>query len=428
MTDVPGPPKKLGRFEVGAKIGGGGMASVYVGTGHNAEGEEELVALKVIRDELADDEQFTMMFADEAKILSRLSHPNVIHTLEYGVTHPHRFIAMELLSGRTFADVWDVLVSRGQAVPVKLGAWIVARVAEGLHSAHELTDETGAPLSVIHRDVNPTNIFLTHAGTVKLIDFGLARARVRMSKSVDGVVKGKIPYLAPEQAQGLEIDRRVDVYALGATLWEAATRRRLFKRETDVATLLAIREAHVPDVRELVPGFPDELWRIIAKALAKERDARYPTAADVMADLDAFVGRGTQALQAELCVILQKLFPGQEAKQAQWMRTASSVQMPMHTLPPPAPVPTASSSMFDDGARPPSSMSVPVAAPVGRGAEPSDPPAQEIALPAQEIAPPDRAAPLAPPAKSSGAGVWLFVLAAVALLATWYLANVSANP
>lgn len=353
------PPKKLGRFEVGAKIGGGGMASVYVGHCTKDDGSEERVALKVIREELADDEQFSTMFVDEAKILSRLAHPNVIHTLEYGVTGPHRFIAMELLSGRTYADVWDLLVSKNDTMPVELGAWVCARVAEGLHSAHELVDETGSPLSVIHRDVNPTNIFLTHEGGVKLIDFGLARARVRTSKSVDGVVKGKIPYLAPEQAHGREIDRRVDVYALGATLWETATMKRLFKRDTDVATLKAIREAHVPDIREMIPGFPDELWRIIARALARDRDDRYPTAEAVMKDLDAFVGADTQAYEAELSALLTTLFPGQEAKQAQWMRNATSVRMPMHTLPPPAPVPTASSTMLDEDSVVPSTRALP---------------------------------------------------------------------
>src|SRR5262249_39056041 len=154
-----------------------------------------------------------------------------IQTLEYGISGRHRYIAMELLSGRTFADVWDLLAHRGEKMDLRLGAWICARVAEGLHSAHELVDEEGSPLNVIHRDVNPTNIFLTHGGDVKLIDFGLAKARVRVSKSADGIVKGKIPYLAPEQASGKPIDRRVDIYALGTTLWEAATMKRLFKRD-----------------------------------------------------------------------------------------------------------------------------------------------------------------------------------------------------
>lgn len=341
------PPKQLGRFEVGAKIGGGGMATVYLGHTTRDDGTEQVVALKVIRDELANDPQFSNMFIDEAKILARLKHPNVIRTLEYGITGRHRYIAMELLTGRTFADVWDLLVHRGERVPIELGAWICARVAEGLHSAHELVDAKGTPLNVIHRDVNPSNVFLTHGGEVKLIDFGLAKARMRISRSQDGIVKGKIPYLAPEQAQGKPIDRRTDVYALGATLWEAVTMKRLFKRDTDVATLKAIRDAHVPDVRQMVDGFPDELWNIIDKALQRNPDDRFESADAMRRALDAFVKDGA-AMKEELARLVSELFPGQEQRLEEWARAATSVRVPKHTMPPPAPVPIASSSLLDD--------------------------------------------------------------------------------
>lgn len=343
------PPKQLGKYEVGAKIGGGGMASVYVGRATLDDGTEERVALKVIRDELAQDEQFKSMFIDEAKILAELSHPNVIHTLEYGVTGHHRFIAMELLSGRTYSDVWELLAHTGERMPPALAAWICARIADGLHSAHELVDDLGQPLGVIHRDVNPSNIFLTHAGEAKLIDFGLAKARVRLSKSADGIVKGKIPYLAPEQAHGKPIDRRIDVYALGATLWESVTMKRLFKRDTDVDTLRAIRDAKIPDVRTLVEGFPPDLWYIIEKSLREDRDARYETADEFRKELDEFVGSPERDadMKDQLAALLTLLFPGQEARQAKWERAATSVRIPMHTMPPPAPVPVASTSMLE---------------------------------------------------------------------------------
>jgi serine/threonine protein kinase len=334
---------------VGAKIGGGGMASVYIGRAALDDGTEERVALKVIRDELAHDEQFKSMFIDEAKILAQLSHPNVIKTLEYGVTGAHRFIAMELLSGRTYSDVWDLLAVKGDKIPPWLAAWLCARVAEGLHHAHELVDDLGQSLGVIHRDVNPSNIFLTHGGEVKLIDFGLAKARVRLSKSADGIVKGKIPYLAPEQAHGRPIDRRIDVYALGATLWESVTMKRLFKRETDVATLRAIREAKVPDVRTLIDGFPPDLWYIIEKSLREDRDARYETADEFRKELDEFVGARAPLMKDELAAMLTRLYPGQEARQARWEQAAASVRMPMHTMPPPAPVPIASTNMLESG-------------------------------------------------------------------------------
>ena len=348
---VSAPPSRLGRFEVGAKIGGGGMAKVYIGRALKADGSDELVALKVIRDEYANDERFNAMFTDEAKILARLSHPNVIHTLEFGTTGVHRFIAMELLEGRTFADVWETLVERGEAVPLRLGAWICARVAEGLHSAHELTDESGAPLGVIHRDVNPGNIFLTLGGLVKLIDFGLAKARVRTFKTDAGVVKGKIPYLAPEQAQIGPIDRRVDVYALGTTLWESSTMKRLFKRDNDVLTLKAIMEAVVPDVRTMVPGFPDELWAIIDKALQRDREARFATAEEMQKALDAFVGDASD-LPKELAGFIARLFPDLEDQYAKWQHEAISVRIPKMTLPPPGPVPTSSSTLLEETSKP----------------------------------------------------------------------------
>ncbi len=345
------PPKILGRFEVGAKIGGGGMATVYLGRDVREDGSEELVALKVIRDELAHDEQFSAMFVDEAKILARLSHPNVIQTLEYGITGNHRFIAMELLNGRTVADAWDVLAAEGEKFELGTAAWVCARVAEGAHSAHELVDETGSPLSVIHRDVNPTNIFLTHFGEVKLIDFGLARARVRLSKSADGIVKGKIPYLAPEQAHGQPIDRRIDIYALGTTLWEMSTMKRLFKRDNDIETLKAIRDAHVPDPRDENPDFPEALWKIIDRALRRDRDERYATAEEMRTDLDAFA-RTSAPHPQKVAALVSRLFPGGEARQEKFLRQAASIRIPATTMEPPAPVPIASSSGIADADHP----------------------------------------------------------------------------
>lgn len=342
------------------------MATVYVGRHIHEDGTEQLVALKVIREELANDEQFAAMFVDEARILARLAHPNVIRTLEYGMTDRHRFIAMELLNGRTIADVWDVLVGQGERFDLGAAAWICARIAEGAHSAHELVDETGLPLGVIHRDVNPTNIFLTHTGDVKLIDFGLARARVRLSKSDDGIVKGKIPYLAPEQAEGKPIDRRIDIYALGATLWELSTMKRLFKRDNDVDTLRAIRDAHVPDPRHEDPDFPEALWRIIERALRRAREERYQTAEEMQADLDAFA-LPTAPHAGNLAALVSRLFPGGEARQARWLRDAAAVRQPGQTMAPPARIPIASSSLVQDASRPAASPVI-VDPPVARPA------------------------------------------------------------
>jgi serine/threonine-protein kinase len=321
------------------------MAEVYIGRATTENGSEEIVALKVVRDEYARDPRFMRMFSDEAKILAQLSHPNVIRTLEYGITRDHRFIAMEFLAGRTLADAWDLLAHRQRRLPLRLGAWICARVAEGLHAAHELQDARGNPLCVIHRDVNPSNIFLTHDGRVKLIDFGLAKARVRRTSTVDSIVKGKIPYLAPEQISTRPIDHRVDLYALGTTLWEMGTMVRLFKRDDDVATLQAIRDAKVPDPRSLVEDYPDSLVVIVDRALQHNRDERYATARAMQEDLDAFVGSG-RGMAAEVASLLAGLFPGEEARHLSWRRKAMSVPVMATAPPPPLPIPIVSSDHF----------------------------------------------------------------------------------
>ncbi len=226
---------------------------------------------------------------------------------------------------------------------------LVSTSSDLVDNGVRLVDDAGAPLNVIHRDVDPTNIFLTHTGDVKLIDFGLARARIRVSKSAEGIVKGKIPYLAPEQAHGHPIDRRIDIYALGTTLWEMATMKRLFKRDTDIATLKAIREAHVPDPREEDPDFPEALWKIIDRALKRDRDERYATAEDMRRDLDTFA-RATAPHAQKIATLVERLFPGGEARQARWLRAAAAVRITesTDTMAPPAPVPIASSSLFDD--------------------------------------------------------------------------------
>ena len=333
-------PTSLGPYEVGAKIAGGGMATVYIGRKIDAAGKEELVALKVIKDELAHDQTFIHMFLDEAKILSRLSHPNIIETLEYGVTDEHRFIAMELLLGRSLMDVWELLAAKGERVPLGLGAWICARVAEGLEHAHNLHDEDGQPFHVIHRDVNPSNIFLGFDGRVKLIDFGLAKMRNQRAKTGEGIVKGKVPYLSPEQIMQDEVDGRSDLYSLGTTLWEVGSGKRLFKRESDIATIDAIRQAKVPDLREIVPDYPDALWKIVVRSLQPNAEHRYKHAADMARDLDAFLASIEEPVgPATLERFLAELFTGDEARQSAWLRAAKTKNVRVATMPPPVPLP-----------------------------------------------------------------------------------------
>jgi serine/threonine protein kinase len=334
---------RLGPYEVVAKIAGGGMATVFLGRATGPGDRERIAAVKVIKSELSKQEQFVTMFLDEAKILSRLNHPNITRTLEFGVTGQQHFIAMELLLGRTLLDVWDACVARALPLRLDLAAWICARVADGLHYAHELCDEDGTWLHVIHRDVNPSNIFLTYDGEVKLFDFGLARARGRRHKTESGIVKGKVAYLSPEQLEQLPIDRRTDIFTLGATLWELTTMQRLFKRENDIATALAIKEAKIIDARTLVPLYPESLWQVVKRALAKDRDERYQRANDLSRDLDAFVGRVSETDMPRLVTkVLDDLFPEDRERQMGWLRStrARAPSMINATIAPPALLPS----------------------------------------------------------------------------------------
>jgi serine/threonine-protein kinase len=303
---------------VRGKIADGGMAAVYV-----AKRGDQLVAIKVIRDEFARNKEFRTMFLDEAAIAARLAHPNIVRYFELGAgdaTGP-AYIAMELLQGQSLWAVWEACRARGVRLRYDVLAWIGARVAEGLHYAHELRGEDGTPLDIVHRDVNATNIFVTYDGNIKIIDFGLAKAANRASKTAAGIIKGKVAYMSPEQAVGASVDRRTDVFALGTTLWEIACDRRLFKRSDEVETLRRVHAAEVPDPRYLVAGFPDRLWSILQHALERDTEKRYATAAQMARELDAFAdGTVNQQVVAE---VMHELFAQEEARAKAWLIEAS---------------------------------------------------------------------------------------------------------
>lgn len=338
---IPARPRRLGPYDIIVKIAGGGMATIYLGKGRDPSGAERLAAVKVIRHELRADERFVKMFLDEARMLARLSHPNIAATYGFGTDDDEHYIAMELLVGRTLAEVWDACKERKLALRVEHAAWIAARIAEALHHAHELKDDDGVPLHVVHRDVNPSNVFLTFDGEVKLFDFGLAKSASRRSASKSGIVKGKLPYLSPEQVEQLPLDRRSDIYMLGTTLWEMTTMRRLFKRDDDAETLMAVRAGLVPDPRARMPAYPEALWHVVRLALRRDREERFATAEEFARALDAFVVDACGSLDdmpARTSEILDALFPGEREKRAMWLRSVNVQRREptSKTMPPPA--------------------------------------------------------------------------------------------
>jgi serine/threonine-protein kinase len=290
------PFEHLGDYDVVAPISEGGMASVWLG--RSSAHPEQFVALKVIRPEHGRNKDFVAMFVDEVGLASRLSHTNIVSVRGAGHDGKQHFLVMELLRGHSFLEVWKTAHAQGKHLPWEVVAWIGARVADALHYAHELVDETGQSLHVVHRDVNPANIVLTREGIPKLIDFGLAKARDRVASTAFGVVKGKLAYLAPEQALGKPADRRSDIFALGVTLWETSLDRRLFFDDTDIETIRRVREADVPDPTTLLDGYPRALADAIVRALAPDPNDRWQTAAQLRDALDAFLTSAGHAIDA----------------------------------------------------------------------------------------------------------------------------------
>jgi serine/threonine-protein kinase len=319
----PARPAKFGRFDVLAKIAGGGMASIYLGRADGSgNGGRDVVAVKVMRSERAEeDEELVKMFVDEANLLARLRHPAIVRTIEVGVDNGQRFIAMELLQGTTIATIYETCALRGLRLDPDLVAWIGARIGEGLQHAHDLRDDAGVPVGLIHRDVNPANVFVTFEGAIKLFDFGMAKTMIRTTaKTAPGIVKGKLSYLAPEQIMQLPLDHRADVFGLGTTLWELCTMKRLFHRPTDVETVRAVHVGAIPDVRTLVPAVPARLAAIVQRSLERNRDHRYGSAAELARDLDEVAGPRAGSAPARLSAMLDSLFPEERKRQRGWLK------------------------------------------------------------------------------------------------------------
>jgi serine/threonine-protein kinase len=314
----------FGRYEICGKLAEGGMATIYLGHLRGPRGFARTVALKMLRPECAHDPNFIDMFIDEANLVAKLAHPNIVQIYELGEESGQLFIAMEMLFGESLATIWAECQRRNARLRGDLVAWIGARVAEGLHHAHELCDSDGTPQNLVHRDVNPANVFVTYDGHVKLLDFGLVKAVRKVSQTQMGVVKGKLAYLSPEQLAGVPIDRRSDIFSLAATLYELSTDQRLFKRDADEETIEAVRAALVPDPTASVPDYPSLLWLVLRRALAREPAERYGTAQELARDLDGVArAQGSIIQTASLAEVMGELFGKERAREISLLRAGS---------------------------------------------------------------------------------------------------------
>ena len=272
------------------ELGRGGMGSVFLALSTGAGGFSKLKVVKQLRPELASDGEFVAMFLDEARTTARLDHDNIVKTYEVGFDGVGFSFSMEYLEGLSLDRVARGLAKRGMQLPRELAAWSVSQVLAGLHHAHEHTDLDGAPLSIVHRDVSPHNVFVTFDGSVKLLDFGIAKAADSAVDTRTGDIKGKTRYLAPEQAaRGAPVDRRADVFAAGIVLYELVTAQRFWGELLDGEVFARLAAGELPSARATGADVPEELDRIICCATARVPDRRYPTAAAMQADLEAFV-------------------------------------------------------------------------------------------------------------------------------------------
>jgi serine/threonine-protein kinase len=281
-----GPRFTLGKYRLIAEVGRGGMADVFLAAAEGLAGVQKMVVLKVHRETHDKDDRALAMFLDEARLAARLGHPNVVQTYEAGCAEGLHFIAMEFLDGQPLHRVRQRLPP-GQGLPMAAYVRMLADVLAGLHHAHELEDFDGRQLGVVHRDVTPHNVFVTYDGHAKIMDFGVARAEGASAASRIGEVKGKLAYMSPEQVRGEAVDRRTDVFSVGVMLWELVTGRRLWQGVTELVMLRRLGDGELPDLAAARPNVPAALARVIARAMAPNREDRYPTALAMAVDLEA---------------------------------------------------------------------------------------------------------------------------------------------
>jgi serine/threonine-protein kinase len=281
--------RQAGRYLLYDSIASGGMASVHLGRAVGTGGFARLVAVKRLHAHIASDPEFVEMFLDEARLASRIHHPNVVATIDV-VTHEGQLLlVMEHVLGESWWHLARAARERGEPLPVDVVAAVVSGLLSGLHAAHEARSEAGEPLEIVHRDVSPQNLLVGVDGVPRVVDFGIAKAVSRAQSTRDGALKGKLAYMAPEQIRREAVTRRADVYAAGIVLWESLANRRLFAADDAAAVIAAVLEGGVPAPSSLRADVPAALDGVVLRAVAVDPSERYATALEFARALEAAV-------------------------------------------------------------------------------------------------------------------------------------------
>jgi len=304
---------RFGQYELIRRIARGGMAEIYLAIEHGIEGVTRKVVVKRVLPHMAEQQDFIAMFMDEARLATKLTHPNIAHIYNFGAVDGVYFLAMEHVEGLTVSRIIRALGT--ERIPIEIALRVIADTCAAVHYAHEFEDENGVPLNVVHRDISPQNIMVSRNGAVKLLDFGVARAATQSHSTGVGQLKGKVSYMAPECFwDSGPVDRRADVFSIGVVLHEMVTGKRLYRRDAEAATMAAIIYTDPPPLPE--GDGPPELDAIVQRALKRDRDERYPTARELQVELEQLIlSRGLVTTPFATGIYIEDLLKKVEAEE-----------------------------------------------------------------------------------------------------------------
>jgi serine/threonine protein kinase len=347
-------PIPFGKYYLLERVNVGGMAEVFKAKTFGVEGFERLLAVKRILPNIAEDEEFITMFIDEAKIAVQLNHANIAQIFDLGKVEGSFFIALEYVHGKDVRAIFDRCRSLSETMPVPQACFMVMKVCEGLDYAHNKRDSAGREMHLVHRDVSPQNVLISYEGEVKLVDFGIAKAAGKASKTQAGILKGKFGYMSPEQVRGLPLDRRSDIFSVGIVLYELLTGERLFTGESDFSTLEKVRNVEILPPSAYNRKIPEQLEQIVLKALAKDVDDRYHNAIDLHDDLQAFMyTSGDFYSRKDLAGWMKRTFAREIEEEGRKLEEYRQLPQPdARAVPPPPPTPDTASIVSKGNGRP----------------------------------------------------------------------------
>jgi phosphate transport system substrate-binding protein len=354
-------PRRIGSYRVIASLGRGGMADVFLAARLGPVKFTKLVVIKRLRSDLANQPEATRyrtLLLDEARLAARMHHPNIVQAFEVTEGDGEPYLTMEFLDGQTISQVVRAARRAKTTVPLEMSLRAVADVLTALAYAHDLRDFDGKPMRIVHRDVSPQNVFWTYDGEIKLVDFGVAKFAFGSTKTDAGFIKGKVSYMAPEQARGEPLDRRADLFAVGVMLWELITSQRLFRANTQAATLQKLLFEPIPRLSEIVADVDPALEQICERALARNRDDRYRDATEMRADLEAVL-EATSPRREHLAAFVGSLFASQREAMVDMIRTALSRDESEVIEVPPGPDEDSDDAVLDDESATETSVTVP---------------------------------------------------------------------